>query len=212
MRLFGIGDLVELGTDDVKELVEEKNIDGMNHRKNLRRLLTFIILLTVADAMSVDYGPVVYNEPRKHVCEYSTATETVAPEQVVSVTCNQSNDVASTAEAKLQKPISLPKEKPFNREAFQKSFPMPELHTSKKKKEVQKEKRSTVITSEAWKEFEKKKLEEKERVEAEKEARKMEREKKRVLAAQLKAEKELIKEQKKKAKTEIDVKKKLKKN
>ncbi|XP_037047986.1 uncharacterized protein LOC119082540 [Bradysia coprophila] len=96
----------------------------------------------------------------------------------------------------------------FDEVAFKKSFVVPKPKESKKKKNVQKERVSTVITSEAWKESEQKKLREKQRVEAEKEARKIERERKKILAAELKVEKEIAKEKKKIEKAEKDAQKK----
>lgn len=130
----------------------------------------------------------------------------VAPEEeLVSATNGEPSDLVT-----LNGKGTASNDKPFDKELFRKSFPLPEVKANKKKS-VPTEKRSTVITSEAWKEVEKKKLEEKIRAEAEKIERKMEREKKKVLAAQVKAEKELIKERKRKEKAEKESEKKLKK-
>lgn len=107
--------------------------------------------------------------------------------------------------------VAVPHTKPFDKEAFKKAFLMPQLNSNKKKKLAPKEKRSTVITSEAWRQSEQKKLEEKQRLEAAKVARKLEREEKKIIAAQVKVEKEIARESKKIEKARKDADKKLKK-
>lgn len=100
------------------------------------------------------------------------------------------------------KKLNLPLLLTFDENAFKKSFLIPQLNASKKKKNLPKEKQSTVITSEAWRESELKKLEEKQRLDDEKAARKIQREQNKVLAAQMKFDKEKAKEKKKQEKEE----------
>lgn len=107
--------------------------------------------------------------------------------------------------------VAVPSTKPFDKEAFKKAFLMPQLNPSKKKKLAPKEKRSTVITSEAWRQSEHKKLEEKNRLEAAKVARKLEREEKKIIAAQVKVEKEIAREKRKIEKGQKEADKKVKK-
>lgn len=168
-------------------------------------------LFSYAEAMTVEYNQIVYDQPEKlSIGNGNTPMDMEIDDPQCSVTAagevTKNDLVLSNEIIKQQMPIS--NAEPFDEDAFKKSFLLPKFTVGNKKKKLPKEKQSTVITSEAWKENEKKKLEEKGRKEAEKGVRKLDREQKKILASQAKAEKELAKEKKKNEKAEKETEKK----
>lgn len=153
-------------------------------------------MVSFSDTVNTEHTPTLGDEPVNDVNSPVVNVRPNVNKCTERVSDALDEDEQSTTKPKQQTYASHTE--PFDEAAFKKSFLIPKLDVSKKKKKVYKmERQSTVITSEAWKEMEKKKLEEKERLEAEKVARKIEREQKRVMDAQVKAEKKAARENKK---------------